>query len=79
MATFVPLNNQGTTPVVSFFHPLNPTFNMNGVGAPVIPPLTSWSMRPIFPLPALTGVGSYAMSLAPLFMPVLALLSWWLR
>lgn len=36
-------------------------------------------MTPITPLPGIVGVGSYAMGLAPLVLPFLALLSWWLK
>lgn len=38
-----------------------------------------WAFIPFYPLPSTFGSGAFAMSLAPLVLPFLALLSWWFK
>lgn len=57
MATFVPPNNTGTTPVVAY-HPLAPTFNFNAVSLPSIPPFSNYRFIPPTPLPGGIASGS---------------------
>lgn len=80
MATFTgigPINLSGVGVFPGHNTPALPTYT--SVGAPVGPPVSGHYI-PITPLPAVIGgFSSFAMGLAPLALPFVALLSWWLK
>ena len=73
MATFTPIG-PGTGAIPLANSPRLPATSP-------VPPLTTFvQFTPVLPLPGiLPSPGSFAMGLAPLLLPLAALLSWWLR
>lgn len=53
--------------------PQLPQFNWLAIGN------QGFAFIPVYPLPSSFGSGAFAMSLAPLVLPFLALLSWWFK